>query len=147
MKGVAPFVIGAIIIVSLLGVYILGNWLTPGGMKGIRNPLEIVWDALTHLPYNDLIDYTVAGTMGLVLFTSKWVATPLIEWIMSVLLGRAVQVPELIGSAMVVILVVIYVWKSWSNLWQTVNDNLMRVMLVLIGVFAIGITLLYLGLI
>ena len=145
MKGLSILIFGGIILISLLGIYFLGSAIAPSRFVGLRNPLVILWDALTHIPVSDVIDFLVAGTFGIILFAGDWVLRPFSEFTMSLLLGKPVVLPEILGYVEFLFLLALFMWRSWGSLWSLVADNLMRFILIISIIFAIGIALLYIG--
>jgi len=125
-----------------------GQLETPDGVPLTpRNPLDIADEAAQNVPWDDVIDYFTGGVSGVLQFISKYIIKPLVEFIASVLAQRSIIVPDWLGFVITLIVLLMFVWSAWGTLWALIADNTVRVLIILAIVFAIGVVMVFLGVI
>ena len=145
-KGFAFLPVLIISIVAIAGLTIY-RMITVSTSATAKDPISIFTAALQNIPWNSVVDYFVGGLFGILMFLSNYVIKPLTEYIMSVVTQSETTLPAWLGYVMTGLLILMVIWKLWGRIWEFVMDNWMRVLIILLGVFVIGIMLVYMGLV
>lgn len=156
MKGIAPLLIGAIILFAA-GAGLVFSAVAPHGpgyanssrnVSGNLSELPAIGtEALTNFPLPDFWSFLFAGVTGAMRYITTYIILPLGNWFASYAAGHPVVLPVWIAYVLIILLFLILFYKKWTAIWDFVMRNLIIIVVAVAAIFLIGVVLAYLGLI
>jgi hypothetical protein len=150
VRGVA--FIPAILILSALalaGGLTLGVFSQPGSQApnetAPEGPVAIATNAGANIPWADLYDLFFGGVFGVMIWVSRYLILPLMNWAATTAAGRSITFDIFWAYLVLVLIALFIVWNKKEHIYSFLTTNLIRVGAIVGAVFLVGLVLRFMG--